>query len=128
MDATTLYLEQTKSTPEVQFDKVNGVFSMIGKSSPLSAKKFFEPIIKEVVDFLNEGKALTSNFNLNYFNTPTSRYLYVLMREFEAQNKLVEVNWYYEEEDEDMLETLEDFQQIFDVTLNIKINEFELAH
>jgi hypothetical protein len=55
---------------------------------------------------------------LEYFNTSSSKCILDVFKKLEAIHKAkneVEVNWYYEEDDEDMLEAGEDYESIIRV-------------
>jgi hypothetical protein len=75
------------------------------------------------VDWLEEyGKgpaALTKvNIQLEYFNTSSSKCILDVFKKLEAiykaKNEVI-INWYYEEDDEDMLEAGEDYESIIRV-------------
>ena len=58
------------------------------------------------------------NIRLEYFNTSSSKCILDVFKKLEAIHKAkneVEVNWYYEEDDEDMLEAGEDYESIIRV-------------
>jgi hypothetical protein len=55
---------------------------------------------------------------LEYFNTSSSKCILDVFKKLEAINKGendVLINWYYEEDDEDMLEAGEDYESIIRV-------------
>lgn len=58
------------------------------------------------------------NFNLEYLNTSSSKYLLNMLKRFEKLNKngkTVEVKWNYESDDDDIKEAGEDFNLMIDV-------------
>ena len=62
--------------------------------------------------------ATNVNIQLEYFNTSSSKCILDVFKKLEAINKggsSVVINWYYEEDDEDMLEAGEDYQAIINV-------------
>ena len=62
--------------------------------------------------------AQNTNIQLEYFNTSSSKCILDVFKKLEAINKggsAVVINWYYEEDDEDMLEAGEDYQAIISV-------------
>ena len=67
------------------------------------------------------------NIRLEYFNTSSSKCILDVFKKLEAIHKSrneVEVNWFYEEDDEDMLEAGEDYESIIRVPFNmIEITE-----
>jgi hypothetical protein len=55
---------------------------------------------------------------LEYFNTSSSKCILDLFKQLEKlnqQNTEVKINWYYEEDDEDMAEAGEDYDAIIDL-------------
>ncbi len=57
-------------------------------------------------------------FSLEYFNTSSSKCILDVFKKLEAIHKgknEVIINWYYEEDDEDMLEAGEDYESIIRV-------------
>jgi hypothetical protein len=58
------------------------------------------------------------NVQLEYFNTSSSKCILDVFKKLEAISKAkhdVVINWYYEEDDEDMLEAGEDYESIIRV-------------
>jgi len=58
------------------------------------------------------------NIQLEYFNTSSSKCILDVFKKLEAIHKSkndVVINWYYEEDDEDMLEAGEDYESIIRV-------------
>jgi hypothetical protein len=67
------------------------------------------------------------NIQLEYFNTSSSKCILDVFKKLEnihkGGNQLV-INWYYEQDDEDMLEAGEDYQAIINVPFKmIQIEE-----
>jgi hypothetical protein len=58
------------------------------------------------------------NIRLEYFNTSSSKCILDVFKRLEAIHRSkhdVEINWFYEEDDEDMLEAGEDYDSIIKV-------------
>ena len=58
------------------------------------------------------------NIQLEYFNTSSSKCLLDLFKKLEGMHKSgndITIKWYYEEDDEDMLEAGEDYQSIINI-------------
>ena len=63
------------------------------------------------------------NVQLEYFNTSSSKCILDVFKKLEAIHKSkheVIINWYYEEDDEDMLEAGEDYESIIRVPFEMK--------
>ena len=100
--------------PEVNFNSETGVCELIGESYMEEAYKFYTPLLKWLKKYTLElNKAVTLNLKLTYFNTNSSRLLLdlldILKKSQEAGND-VEINWYFEEDDPDVKDEVEDFE------------------
>ena len=111
-----LVIEGTKSTPNVILDKEKGIFQFIGNSLPENAMGFYHPIINWVTEYLtNPNPSTELTFKLAYFNTASSKIIYELIKQhvsLKNSPNAIKVNWYYSEEDEDMLEAGKDYQDL----------------
>lgn len=115
------FLEGSNKTPELKFDPESGRFSISGRSIPENSIEFYKPLF-EWLDAYSESPEdeVELDVKLEYFNTSSSKCLVEIFRKLEKlqeKGKEVKVNWYYEEDDEDMEESGEDFQEIIDVPI-----------
>ncbi|MFK7952088.1 MAG: DUF1987 domain-containing protein, partial [Ekhidna sp.] len=80
------------------------------------------PIIQNIEGAFSGGNnTLTANFAFEYFNTSSSKCLFDLLKRlarYKTQGADVIINWFYEEEDEDMKEAGEDYEDILGVGFN----------
>jgi len=110
-----LELSKTVDTPEVVFDEEEGVFRVEGESYPENAMEFYRPIIENLTLYVKESTGpLKVNFKLMYFNSSSSKCLldiFDILEEFSAAGNKVSVHWYYQEDDEDIKESGEDFAE-----------------
>lgn len=112
--------------PEVNFDVSSGECVLSGESYMEEAYKFYMPLLDWLREYtLKEGKPVTFNIKLTYFNTNSSRLLLdmfdILKKSVDAGNK-VEIKWYYEEDDPDIKDEVEDFE--IETGLQIKMLPF----
>lgn len=129
MNNHTMTIEPTRVTPFVQLDAREGVLEFKGRSSPSASLEFYYPILSSIDKAFTEGtKTLTANFAFEYFNTSSSKCLFDILKrlsQFKSQGMDVKVNWFYEEYDEDMKETGEDYEDVLDLSFNyIEVEEF----
>ena len=114
-----IYIEGTPKTPTIRFDASQGIFEITGRSIPENSVEFYKPL----VDWLEKYKEAplektVVHVKLEYFNTSSSKCILDVFKKLEALHKAkneVEVHWYYEEDDEDMLEAGEDYESIIRV-------------
>lgn len=118
-----LDIQGTNDTPKVILDIENDIFEISGRSLPEDVVSFYQPIL----DWLEEYKESPLDytefvFRYIYFNTATSKLiqdvLIKLEELYEAGNN-VQVMWFYEEDDEDMLDAGEEFMETVDVPFEL---------
>jgi len=115
----TLTIEGTPKTPMVKFDGETGKIEIKGRSIPENSIEFYKPLVEWLDEYGKGPQKLTDvHVQLEYFNTSSSKCILDVFKKFETIVKAgheVIINWYYEEDDEDMLEAGEDYQSIVKV-------------
>ena len=126
----SLYIEPTEFTPRIFFDIENGTFEISGFSRPENVIGFYKPILKWLEDYndnvlsknINFDKSiLTLNLKMTYFNSASSKFLLDVMLEFMkfmSKGNKIEVNWYYEEGDDEILESGEEIADMLGYNFN----------
>jgi hypothetical protein len=118
-----LNLKGTPKTPAVNFDGSSGKFEISGRSIPENSADFYLPLIEWVENYVSSAAENTTiNVRLEYFNTSSLKSLVELFRRFEkipGSGKQVEILWFYEEEDEDMYESGEDFRLLIRIPIRL---------
>lgn len=116
-------LKPTSKTPSINFDKEKGVFEISGRSIPENSIDFYKPALDWLDQYISNPQPETVlDIKLEYFNTSSSKCLVDIFRRFETLHKngsKASIRWYYEEEDEDMLESGEDFKGIIKIPLDL---------
>jgi len=121
-------IESTPKTPSISFDFEKGFLEIKGRSIPENSIEFYKPIVESLEKYGSSPNAVTTvNIQLEYFNTSSSKCILDVFKKLESihknGNQLV-INWYYEQDDEDMLEAGEDYQAIINVPFKmIQIEE-----
>jgi hypothetical protein len=122
-----IIIEGTQKTPTVEFNAEEGKIELKGRSIPENSIEFYNPLIAWLDEYGKNPKEETIvNIQLEYFNTSSSKCILDVFKKLEAIAKAghdIKVNWYYEEDDEDMLEAGEDYQSI--IKLPFKMIEIE---
>ena len=118
------HIEGSTYIPRVDFNFQSGVLEIEGESYHEYTMEFFQPIFNWLEEYLAEsGRKVTLNFRMSYFNTSSSRrFLEILTMLEDYQNDKdgdVTVNWYYEENDVDMLESGEEYSDDVDLNFNL---------
>jgi hypothetical protein len=125
-----LDIEPTDFTPKVHFDPDNSIFEISGFSRPENVIGFYRPILKWLEEY-NEDvlsqnrefnkRLLTLNLRMTYFNSASSKFLLDILLEFMkflSKGNEIEVNWYYEEGDEEIMESGEEISDMLGFTFN----------
>lgn len=104
-------VEPTSYLPLVDFSP-EGKLKLEGRSIPEDANKLFNPLIDFVDQLAVEQVSL--DINLEYFNTASSKKILDMLRHLDANNKVnvIKVNWYFEEGDDDSIETAEIYEEL----------------
>lgn len=112
-------IEGTPKTPSVTFDTSKGRLEIKGRSIPENSIEFYKPLMDCLEKYVIAPKAITNmNIQLEYFNTSSSKCILDIFKKLETihkNNNQVVVSWFYEEDDEDMLETGEYYQDIINI-------------
>jgi hypothetical protein len=98
-----LLIEPTAKTPLIDFS-LSGKLAIAGSSFPENAKEFFDPVIDWASKLQSENISL--DLILEYMNTASAKKILELLRKLESNLRLqnINVNWYYDKEDDDSLE------------------------
>jgi len=112
-------IEGTPKTPTVTMNPETGVIEIKGRSIPENSIEFYKPIVDWLDEYAGSPVEKTVvNMQLEYFNTSSSKCILDVFKKLEVlkknQNDVI-INWYYEEDDEDMLEAGEDYESIIKV-------------
>lgn len=74
----------TSQYPNIVLDKASGKFEFSGNSLPEDAKAFFDPIIQWIENYALEPNPETVvRFKMVYYNTPSSKLLFQVLKRFE---------------------------------------------
>lgn len=120
----TLFIKKTQNTPEIEFNPSSGEFSISGRSIPENPGDFYDPVLDWLIEYFEQPAAKTTfNISLDYVNSGSSKYLLGLFRVFKKkylEGAEVEVNWYYEEDDEAIEGLGEHYQSLLPIPFNMK--------
>ena len=108
-----LHIAATVKTPEIQFLAEENRLILSGRSIPENAVDFYRPVL-EWAQTIGSDTPLTVQVQLEYVDTSSSKCLLDLFKRLEASESL-QVQWYFDADDEDMLEAGEDYDHIVGV-------------
>lgn len=114
-----LEIKAKEDAPYVFMDAEEGFIEIKGKSFPPDVAKFYEPVIKWLIAYKTQGsKDLNLNLIMDYFNTASSKIILDILyklEEIDQTGKKVIVNWYYPEDDEEILDLGEEYEGLVEL-------------
>ena len=118
-----LYIENTYSTPKIHLNAKNGVLKIEGRSIPENPSSFYEPVASWILEFFkNPVKRTKLEIKLDYINSGSSKSILSLLKLIKkyADNGIdIEINWYYEEDDESIRDLGKHYKSILKLPLNL---------
>jgi hypothetical protein len=116
------YIEGDAKTPRVLFEPATGLLEISGRSIPDDSFRFYQPLIDWVGLYSESpGSSTTLNVQLEHFNTGSARCLLELLKKLvivKINGSEIVINWYYEKEDEDMIEACQAYESVIDIPFN----------
>ena len=110
-----LNIDSTQSTPSIIADAKSGILEMRGDSYPENSFELFSPAMRWIEDYLGQAdRPLTLNLYLLYLNTSSVKAMmdiFDILEEAHKAGRKVEVNWYYDEQNERVAELAEEFKE-----------------
>lgn len=121
MEAITI--EESSKTPYIFMDPEQGIIEIKGRSIPENSIEFYKPLIEWLTEYSELGMKTTQvKIQLEYFNTSSSKCLLDIFKRLEVMYRkgwTIEIYWYYDEDDEDMYESGEDYQSILTCPISL---------
>ncbi len=118
----SLEIEGGGGKPTVILDKKRGEFSFKGDSHVFY--DFFDPIFQWINEYiLNPNDVTVVVFKLSPLSTGIMQFYIKILRKFEEiyeQNKRIEIQWFYPDDELDMEEDLNEISQEFRMPFKLK--------
>lgn len=118
-----LVIEKTVKTPYINFDAQSGIFKIIGRSIPENPEEFFTKLFDWVQKYFKSPQSETLvNVQLEYINSGSSKFIlefFQLFQEYKTKGHSCKINWYYEEDDEAVLELGKHYQNIINIPFKL---------
>lgn len=132
MDA--LIIKETIATPRIEFDVTKNIFELQGCSRPEDVRDFYAPVILWLTDFKNSvddnlkskhlDNPLVFKFKFDYFNSSSAKFILdilVLINQIHMLGLNMKIDWYFDENDDDMKEVGEELSEVVDFQFDYKI-------
>lgn len=119
-----LIIEESIKTPSVAFAAESGILELKGKSIPENSLEFYRPVFEWIDSYGQSPNSSTElKVRLEYFNTSSSKCLLDVFRRLETLSlsgkSTVKVSWYYDGDDEDMMEAGEDYSALVKIPFEL---------
>ena len=116
----TIEIPGEQDTPNVLFDNINKKYEISGRSFPADADGFYQPLLQWLDDYKKSKPETETVFEvrMEYFNTASAKMIldiFFKLEDIAETGNEVKIQWYFLEEDEDMLEAGEDYQSILKI-------------
>jgi hypothetical protein len=115
-----LTIASTEQTPSIVLNPIESVYTISGRSLPEDSAEFYRPVIKWLEDFkLSSHASIDFVVKLDYFNTSSSKMILDILqklKQIKLAGKETKILWYFQEDDEDMQESGQEFAELVDVT------------
>jgi hypothetical protein len=108
-------IASTSKTPYIFFDFDQETLEIKGVSCPENPKEFYEPLFQKLTEFTQNHSKLDISISLDYFNTGSSKTLWMLFNELAKNEKLnaqTSVKWLTDKNDDELKEAGVIFQEM----------------
>lgn len=113
---------ETNTLPTIDYNELDGYVKISGRSVSLEIVAYFEEFLHYFEKYVEKTPSdLTINIDFEYFNTQTVRLMIRFLKfvkKVEEKGFKAKVNWFVEEDDEDMLDAGVDFKSVVDLNFN----------
>jgi len=114
-----LVIAGNKQKPDLVFSATTGQLKVSGQSLPENANLLYTPVLEWIEEYAKEpAKKTVFSLKMKYYNTASSKMFFSIIKSlnllFQAGAD-VEIEWHYQEDDEDMLDAGEYFRDLVDI-------------
>jgi len=116
-------IRETAFTPAVKISHEDHRIVIIGPSRLEDPSPFYEKltiVLEETI--INFKSRFSIDFKLNYLNSSSSKWLFHILKNVQSRfgiSRSMSINWYYDGDDENILEAGEVFQNLLNVPFKI---------
>ena len=122
-----LEIPETSNTPHIVLDPTTNTFLIEGKSFPEDGKEFYRPVIEWMDEYKSTSPSLFKiDFNLFYLSSSSVisiKQVLLKVIDMHAQGTNITVVWNYDDDDDDIKKTGEDYQKLLKINFEFKINK-----
>lgn len=124
----SLFIEATKSSPEIDFDPEDNLLVIKGESYPENSFEFYQPIFDWLEDYTAEleDEEVIVEMSLSYLNTSSTKsimFVLDILEEAYLDGADVKIHWYYDEDNELSYEIAEDFMDYLELPFELLVKD-----
>lgn len=117
-------IEKTNNTPSIIIDTSNLHCKIEGSSFPEDAFNLYKSVLDWLQDLYNKDvkKCIVIEFDFDFLNSISHKKVWQIvnsLKEIYSQNKDVLAKWYYDENDEDIMEAGEDLSELINIPFEL---------
>ena len=119
----TIVIEKTNNTPSVFIDEDNMLCRIEGSSYPEDAHEIYQHVLDRLEKVKDKsGAKLVFEFDYDFLNSISHKKVWQILqglKQFHKNGNDVQVKWYYEENDEDIMEAGEDLSELMNIPFEL---------
>ncbi len=119
----SIYIDKTKKTPLINLNLKENIFQIKGPSFSEDIIEVYEPVIKwidsEIPLLQNE---LTCELYFTVLNSASHKKIFqilIMLNSYMDDGKKINVKWFYDEDDEDIMEMGEDLNELINIPFEL---------
>lgn len=121
-----LEIKETNNTPHIIMDSATNSIVIEGKSFPEDSKEFYKSVVDWIDEYrITKPKELILTINLFYLSSSSIisiKQLLMKIEEMTLEGTKARIIWCYDEDDDDIKKTGEDYARLTKLTFEFKIN------
>ncbi len=119
----SIYVKKTKKTPLISLDLNENIFQIKGPSFSEDILSIYDPVINWMEENLPQlEKELTCELYFTVLNSASHKKIFqilIILNGFMDRGKKIKVKWYYDEDDEDIMEMGEDLTELINLPFEL---------
>lgn len=123
----SIYIKKTKKSPLVHLSLDENIFQIKGPSFSEDIIEIYTPVIGWIESELPKlDKELTCEFYFTVLNSASHKKIFqilILLNSLLDDGKQLKIRWYYDEDDEDIMEMGEDLVELISIPFELVLRE-----
>jgi len=116
--------KQSKNTPGISYDPGEETLTIVGRSIPENPETVYKLLREWLIQFFTLSDKLKIKIILEYINSGSSKHLLEilkLIRDYKEGGKEIRIIWYYEEDDEAIMELGEHYRDTSGIPIDVEM-------